>query len=306
MAILPLWGSDHGEVLQLILLTFPLDFGLAKGKLVLTCMMAFAVLLTGILFVIVAVTVLKIHPFLALILAAFLVGLLSPVPLGLREEAEFETARLDFRLETGEITAKEHQQLRRTLRERVRERLEARPRKPGADAVQALELTTREFGTTAASIGLVIVLAAIIGQCLLESGAADKITRRLLALLGEKRAPLALLSSGYFLSIPVFFDTVFFPADPAGPCPAAAHGEELSSLCSRHLHRGRHHPLPGSSDTRSPPDGRKSLRPGADAGRGHWIRVSAGTFSSRRGAVAGYIHQSPYGHLAGIGTGCRR
>ena len=172
--------------------------------------MAFIVLLAGILFVVLAVTVLKIHPFLALILAAFLVGLLSPVPLGLKEEEEFERARLDFRLENGEITTNEHRQLRRTLRERVRERLESRPRKPGADAVKALELTTREFGTTAASIGLVIVLAAIIGQCLLESGAADKITRRLLALLGEKRAPLALLSSGYFLSIPVFFDTVFF------------------------------------------------------------------------------------------------
>ena len=173
-------------------------------------MMAFTVLLAGILFVVLTITVLKIHPFLALILAAFLVGLLSPVPLGLREEVEFETARLDFRLENGEITANEYQQLKGTTRERVRERLEARPRKPGADAVQALELTTREFGTTGASIGLVIVLAAIIGQCLLESGAADKITRRLLAFLGEKRAPLALLSSGYFLSIPVFFDTVFF------------------------------------------------------------------------------------------------
>ena len=173
-------------------------------------MMAFAVLLTGIIFVILAVTVFKLHPFLALILAAFLVGLLSPVPLDLREEVELETARLDFRLKNGEITPTEYQQLRQTLREEVRERLETRPRKPGADAVQALELTTREFGTTAASIGLVIVLAVIIGQCLLESGAADKITRRLLALLGEKRAPLALLGSGYFLSIPVFFDTVFF------------------------------------------------------------------------------------------------
>ncbi len=172
--------------------------------------MAFTVLLAGILFVVLAVTVLRIHPFLALILAAFLVGLLSPVPLGLREEVEFETARLDFRLNNGVITADEYRQLKGTTRQRVRERLEARPQKPGAEAVQALELTTREFGSTAASIGLVIVLAAIIGQCLMESGAADKITRRLLAFLGEKRAPLALLGSGYFLSVPVFFDTVFF------------------------------------------------------------------------------------------------
>jgi gluconate:H+ symporter, GntP family len=34
--------------------------------------------------------------------------------------------------------------------------------------------------------------------------------RRSIAVLGEKRAPVALLGSGFFLSIPVFFDTVFF------------------------------------------------------------------------------------------------
>ncbi len=172
--------------------------------------MAFLVLLAGILFVLVAITFFKVHPFLALILAAFLVGLLSPLPLGLKEEAEFEQARLRAQLDNGELTEVEYRELNLTTRDRVRRRLQATPGKPGAHAVQALELTTREFGSTAASIGLVIVLAAIIGQCLMESGAADKITRRLLAFLGEKRSPLALLGSGYFLSVPVFFDTVFF------------------------------------------------------------------------------------------------
>ncbi len=75
--------------------------------------------------------------------------------------------------------------------------------------VQAVELTTAEFGTTAGKIGVVIALAAVIGLCLMESGAADKVVRRFLALFGEKRAGAAILVSGYILSIPIFFDTFF-------------------------------------------------------------------------------------------------
>jgi gluconate:H+ symporter, GntP family len=76
--------------------------------------------------------------------------------------------------------------------------------------VQAVELSMSEFGRAAGNIAFVILLAAIIGMCMLESGAADKIVRRSIAVLGEKRAPVALMGSGFFLSIPVFFDTVFF------------------------------------------------------------------------------------------------
>ena len=91
--------------------------------------------------------------------------------------------------------------------------------------VQAVELSMSEFGRAAGSIAFVILLAAIIGMCMLESGAADKIVRRSIAVLGEKRAALALMGSGFFLSIPVFFDTVFFLLIPQGLllgifCPA--------------------------------------------------------------------------------------
>lgn len=67
-----------------------------------------------------------------------------------------------------------------------------------------------EFGGVCASIAIVIALAALIGQCLMESGAADKIVRVFVRALGERHASLSLLSSGYVLSVPVFFDTVFY------------------------------------------------------------------------------------------------
>jgi gluconate:H+ symporter, GntP family len=66
------------------------------------------------------------------------------------------------------------------------------------------------FGDAAGKIGIVIALAAVIGKCLMDSGAADKIVRSFLRAIGEKRASVALLSSGFVLSIPVFFDTVFY------------------------------------------------------------------------------------------------
>jgi len=66
------------------------------------------------------------------------------------------------------------------------------------------------FGKVAGGIGIVIAMAAIIGKCMMDSGAADRIVRSSLKLLGEKRAPTALMLSGFALSIPVFFDTVFY------------------------------------------------------------------------------------------------
>ena len=66
------------------------------------------------------------------------------------------------------------------------------------------------FGGTAGSIGIVIAFAVVIGKCMMDSGAADRIVRAFLSLLGEKRCSWALMSSGFVLSMPVFFDTVFY------------------------------------------------------------------------------------------------
>jgi len=66
------------------------------------------------------------------------------------------------------------------------------------------------FGNSAGGIGIVIAMAAVIGKCMLDSGAADRVVRAFLSLLGEKRAPVALMGSGFVLAIPVFFDTVFY------------------------------------------------------------------------------------------------
>ena len=80
---------------------------------------------------------------------------------------------------------------------------------PG-DLAEKISRVAEEFGRTAGNIGVVIALAVVIGRCMTDSGAADRIVRGFLSLLGEKRAATALMASGYVLSIPVFFDTVFY------------------------------------------------------------------------------------------------
>jgi GntP family gluconate:H+ symporter len=66
------------------------------------------------------------------------------------------------------------------------------------------------FGSTAGKIGIVIGMAAVIGKCMLDSGAADRIVRGFLRLFGERLSSVALMFSGYVLAVPVFFDTVFY------------------------------------------------------------------------------------------------
>lgn len=132
----------------------------------------FVVLFVTVAAVITMISVMRVHAFIALILAAFLAGFMTQ---SFPPEV-VKTLSLDARASSW---------------------------------VAAVELTAIEFGKVAASVAISIGLASIIGLCLMESGAADKVVRRFLAAFGEKRAALAILASTYVLSIPIFFDTMF-------------------------------------------------------------------------------------------------
>lgn len=81
-----------------------------------------------------------------------------------------------------------------------------------ADGTMAAKMprVATEFGVAAGKVGLVIGFAAVIGEAMMRSGAADRIVQAFLSVLGVKRAPWALMGSGFVLSVPVFFDTVFY------------------------------------------------------------------------------------------------
>ena len=131
----------------------------------------FVVLLLSVMFVIIQITKWRIHPFIALMLSAILVGLLSP----------------SLPIVPGQVSL-----------------------------ITVVELPMAEFGITVGKIGWVIAVASVIGTAMMESGAAEQIVNWLLKTLGEKQAPIALIISGFVLSVPVFFDTVFLLLIPLG------------------------------------------------------------------------------------------
>ncbi len=102
--------------------------------------------------------------------------------------------------------------------------------------VTAIKMSMANFGATAGGIAWVIGLAAIIGVCLMESGAADRIVRGIVRALGEKRAGPALVICSFFLSVPVFFDTVFFLLIPLAQALAMRLGKNymyfVMAVCS--------------------------------------------------------------------------
>ena len=106
------------------------------------------------------------------------------------------------------------------------------------------------FGSTAASIGILIAMASIVGKCLLDSGAADKIVRTTLRCFGEKFAPASFVFSGFLLGIPVFFDTVFYLMIPLGKAMHVRTGRNylfyvLSIVCGATMTHSLIPPTPG-------------------------------------------------------------
>ncbi|WP_266366321.1 GntP family permease [Tellurirhabdus rosea] len=135
------------------------------------------ILFIGVLIVVGGIIGLKLHPFLALLLGAFVVAAMTPA-------AVIE----EFALAKGATASAAASLAKKSIGERV----------------------ATEFGNTCAKIGILIAMAAIIGKCMLESGAAERIIRSMLRFTGIDKAPMAFLVSSFFLGVPVFFDTVIF------------------------------------------------------------------------------------------------
>ena len=70
------------------------------------------------------------------------------------------------------------------------------------------------FSGTFTSIGIVIILGALIGSILEATGAAFKLADLVIKLVGKKRPELAILLMGWVVSIPVFCDSGFVILNP--------------------------------------------------------------------------------------------
>lgn len=84
---------------------------------------------------------------------------------------------------------------------------------PGAAATN-FGVVAEGFGRTAGHLGVIVALAAIVGSAMSRSGASDRIVRGFVNVLGEARGATALGGTAFILSLPVFFDTIFFLLAP--------------------------------------------------------------------------------------------
>ncbi|MHC4116534.1 MAG: GntP family permease [Planctomycetota bacterium] len=70
------------------------------------------------------------------------------------------------------------------------------------------------FAGTLKWIGIVMVLGAVIGEILTETGGSFRIAESTLRLTGEKRVPFAMGLTGYVVAIPVFVDVAYIMLQP--------------------------------------------------------------------------------------------
>jgi gluconate:H+ symporter, GntP family len=139
------------------------------------------ILLAGVIIVVGGIIGFKLHPVLALLLAAIAVALLTPT-------SSVEQFFIKQLAKQGIPETEAIKVAHKSIGERI----------------------ATEFGNTCAKIGILIAMAAIIGKAMLDSGAAEKIVRAMLKITGKKNAPVGFILSSFFLTIPVFVDTVIF------------------------------------------------------------------------------------------------
>ncbi|QFR97984.1 GntP family permease [Streptomyces tsukubensis] len=97
-----------------------------------------------------------------------------------------------------------------------------------SDAVSLIE---SGMGGTLGHIAIIIGLGTMLGAVLEVSGGAEVLSARLLALFGEKRAPLAMGLTGLIFGIPVFFDVGIFVLAPIVYAAAQRSGKSILLYC---------------------------------------------------------------------------
>lgn len=160
----------------------------------------FFILSVGLVIVVGGIIGLKLHPFLALLVGALVVAWITPA-----------SAVEQYALSIGNDPVAAAKLAGSSIGDRVATR----------------------FGSTVGQIGIIIAMAAVIGKCMLDSGAAERIVRSVLKVTGVEKAPATFLGSSFFLGIPVFFDTVFYLMIPLAKAMAIRIGKNylLLVLC---------------------------------------------------------------------------
>lgn len=84
----------------------------------------------------------------------------------------------------------------------------------GMDINTIINAVNNGFGDIMGKIGLIILFGVTIGKVLEKSGGAFVIASKILAVIGSKSIHLAMLITGYILSVPVFADSALLIMNP--------------------------------------------------------------------------------------------
>ena len=162
------------------------------------------ILVISIVLVVAGILVLKLHAFLALLLAALVAAFFTSgdaLDTYAKDQGIKEYESLFGKAPSEDATQENYDNTKADFIENYRAKF--RQKSPMVRVAEG-------FGATCGKIGILIAMASIIGKCMLDSGSADRIVRTVLRRLGQKNAGVAFMGSGFLLSIPVFFDTVFY------------------------------------------------------------------------------------------------
>ena len=91
----------------------------------------------------------------------------------------------------------------------------------GLPLLDTIDAASSGFGNMMAGIGLPIGFGIMLGQLLSDSGGAQVIADKIMAIFPENKAMWAVSLAGFVLSIPVFFDVTFVILIPIGITIAA-------------------------------------------------------------------------------------
>ncbi|KKK39790.1 gluconate permease [Mesobacillus campisalis] len=86
------------------------------------------------------------------------------------------------------------------------------------------------FGSTLASVGIVIGLGVMMGRILEISGAAETLAYSLIKFVGKKREEWAMAIAGYIISIPIFLDSAFVILNPLVKTLSRKTGKSVISI----------------------------------------------------------------------------
>jgi Gnt-I system low-affinity gluconate transporter len=79
----------------------------------------------------------------------------------------------------------------------------------GVAPLEIMNTVKEGMGSTLGFVAVVVGLGAMLGAILEHSGGAEALAQYLLKAFGEKNASWALMITGFFIAIPVFFDVAF-------------------------------------------------------------------------------------------------